>query len=101
MIDWFVIQTGYSSYIGFNCNICTSSYTNKTHRVALFTKLQIFRQPQISFHLRKINKCVPKFVSFVHAHINRLDIELFDVSLTCVVCYLSDGQIGNVIHIIL
>ena len=29
-----------------------------------------------------------KFVSFVHAHIKPLDIEMFDVSLTCMVCYL-------------
>ena len=29
-----------------------------------------------------------KFVSFVHAHINPLDIEMFDVSLTCMVCNL-------------
>ena len=35
---------------------------------------RFFRQPQISFYLRKINKCFPKFVSFVHAHINPLDI---------------------------
>ena len=65
-----------------------SSYTNNTHMVTKFTKLQIFRQPQISLHLRKINKCFPKLVSFVHAHINPLDIEMFDVSLTCMVCNL-------------
>ena len=88
--------------------MCTSSHTHTTHRVTLFTKivneydqeipqsqtadnktkLQIFRQPQISFHLRKINICFHNLVSFVHAHINPLDIEMFDVSLTCMVCNL-------------
>ena len=49
---------------------------------------RFLRQPQIYFHHRKINKCFPKFVSFVHAHINPLDIEIFDVTLTCMICNL-------------
>ena len=36
-----------------------------------------------------------QIASFVHAHINSLDIEMFGVSLTCMV----DGKIGNVIQI--
>ena len=38
-----------------------------------------------------------QFVSIVHVHNNPLDIEMFDVSLTCMVCKLRDGKIGNVI----
>ena len=40
----------------------------------------------------------PQINSFVHAHINPLGIEMFDASLTRMVCNLWDGRIGNVIH---
>ena len=53
--------------------------------IILLFFVDFFQQTQISFYLRKINKYFPEFVSIVHAHISPLDIEMFDVSLTCMV----------------